>query len=80
MDVPILAEDSFLMDQRPLPPDESHPSGEAPKRRRIETQIHRRKKAKAVPPLESEWDADAGAPPDRLRMPADRMDRTPKPK
>ena len=40
---------------------------------RIETQIHRRKKAKAVLPLEAEWDADSGTPPSGLRTPSDRM-------
>jgi hypothetical protein len=40
--------------------------------RRIETQIHRRRKAKAVFPLQSEWDIDAGGTPE-LRMPSSRM-------
>jgi hypothetical protein len=44
-------------------------------RRRIETQIHRRKKAKAVYPLEAEWDASSGPPPERLRMPSNKMTR-----
>jgi hypothetical protein len=44
-------------------------------KRRIETQIHRRKKAKAVLPLEAEWDASSGRPPDRLRMPAEKMSK-----
>lgn len=37
--------------------------------RRIETQIHRRRKAKALSPLEPEWDISEQAPPARLRMP-----------
>jgi hypothetical protein len=47
--------------------------------RRIETQIHRRSKAKKVFPLESEWDAETGAPPESLRMPASNMDRNRRP-
>jgi len=43
---------------------------------RIETQISRRKKAKAIPPLESEWEATTGHPPADLRMPAEKMRRT----
>ncbi len=45
-------------------------------KRRIETQIHRRKKAKAVPPLEAEWDAESGHPSSGLRMPSDKMKKT----
>lgn len=56
------------------PADPSHPSkGSKP---RIETQIHRRKKAKAVPPLEAEWDIQSGAKPTGLRTPADKMRRS----
>lgn len=40
---------------------------------RIETQIHRRSKAKAVFPLEAEWQVGADYPLD-LKMPADKMD------
>ena len=40
--------------------------------RRIETQIHRRGKAKAVFPLKSEWEIDAGGAPE-LRMPSSKM-------
>jgi hypothetical protein len=43
---------------------------------RIETQISRRKKARAVPPLESEWDLTTGHPPAALRMPPEKMRRT----
>lgn len=53
------------------PPDDARPPA-----RRIETQIHRRKKVKAVPPLEAEWDAASGEKPKGLRTPSDRMDRT----
>ena len=46
-------------------------------RPRIETQIHRRKKAKAFSALESEWDHIDQVPPSHLRMPSGRMARTP---
>ena len=51
-------------------------SRESPKRR-IETQIHRRKKVKAVFPLEAEWDARSNRLPVGLRMPSDKMKNTP---
>jgi len=60
--------------------DEKHslepgpPRGEA-LTRRIETQIHRRKKGKAVLPLEVEWEVGSLGPPSNLRMPADRMNK-----
>ncbi|HEV8540543.1 MAG TPA: hypothetical protein VGQ60_05215 [Nitrospiraceae bacterium] len=44
-----------------------------PRKPRIETQIHRRKKAKAVLPLTAEWDADSGETSTGLRTPSDRM-------
>lgn len=44
-----------------------------PRKGRIETQIHRRKKAKAVLPLESEWQSDSATPPLNLRMPSSTM-------
>jgi hypothetical protein len=43
-------------------------------RARIETQIHRRSKAKAVLPLEAEWQAGAERPLN-LKMPAEKMDK-----
>ncbi len=43
-------------------------------RARIETQIHRRSKAKAVLPLESEWQAGAERPLN-LKMPTEKMDK-----
>jgi hypothetical protein len=46
-------------------------------RPRIETQIHRRKKAKAFSALEPEWDQIDQVPPSHLRMPSDRMSPTP---
>lgn len=46
-------------------------------RPRIETQIHRRKKAKAFSALESEWDQMNQVLPSHLRMPSGRMAPTP---
>ena len=46
-------------------------------RHRIETQIHRRKKAKAFSALEPEWDSIDQALPSHLRMASDRMAPTP---
>ena len=43
-------------------------------RARIETQIHRRSKAKSVLPLEAEWQAGAEHPVN-LKMPAEKMDK-----
>ena len=60
---------------RRAPGQASAPS-ESPKRR-IETQIHRRKKAKAVFPLEAEWDARSNRLPVGLRMPSDKMKNPP---
>jgi hypothetical protein len=42
-------------------------------RPRIETQIHRRKKAKAFSALEPEWDQIDQVLPSHLRMPSGRM-------
>lgn len=46
-------------------------------RPRIETQIHRRKKAEAFSVLELEWDRIDHMPPSHLRMPSDLMAPTP---
>jgi len=51
-----------------LPPDARPP--------RIETQIHRRKKAKALSPLTAEWDARHPDSPAKLRMPSSRMKKS----
>jgi hypothetical protein len=67
------------MAEKSQPPEGGSAPPRGPKPR-IETQIHRRKKAGKVPPLESEWDDEEGAPPPRLRMPPENMDRIPKPK
>jgi hypothetical protein len=37
---------------------------------RVETQIHRRKKAKAFSPLLPEWETQDGTPPIHLRTPS----------
>jgi len=58
------------------PPGQASASGEN-QRRRIETQIHRRKKAKAVFPLEAEWDARSNRLPVGLRMPSYKMKHAP---
>lgn len=42
-------------------------------RKRIETQIHRRRKVKASFPLEAEWDAQSGKAPEGLRTPEHKM-------
>ena len=51
----------------PKPPERSS-------RPRLDTQIHRRKKAKAFSPLLPEWERDDNAAPAHLRMDAMRMD------
>jgi hypothetical protein len=58
---------------------EQPPTHGAPRqnRPRIETQIHRRKKSKALSALELEWDQIDQVPPSQLRMPSGRMLPTP---
>ena len=41
--------------------------------KRIETQIHRRKKAKAVSPLTDEWESSQAGPPKDLKRPPQDM-------
>ena len=53
-------------------PDKKRQSNEAPPKR-INTQIHRRKKAKAVSPLTDEWEASQAAPPKGLKRPPQDM-------
>lgn len=53
-------------------PDRGNPSG-GQRTRRLDTQIHRRKKVKAALPLQSEWDSGSAKPPTGLRMPPERM-------
>jgi hypothetical protein len=56
---------------KPDPPERS-PEMPPPAKPRIQTQIHRRQKAKAVPPMEDEWDDQSTTPPD-LRTPSSKM-------
>lgn len=58
-------------EQQPPRPDGMPAPGARP--RRIETQIHRRKKAKALSPLTAEWDVRRPDIPAKLRMPSNRM-------
>ncbi len=44
-------------------------------KKRIQTQIHRRQKAKAVPPMQDEWDVESPSPPD-LRTPDSKMKKS----
>ena len=69
----------MTQDPKQNQPERSVPSDQAvqadPARRRIDTQIHRRSKAKARPPLQAEWDVASGKRPQGLRMAQDKMDR-----
>ncbi|HXF93124.1 MAG TPA: hypothetical protein VNK46_10255 [Nitrospiraceae bacterium] len=56
---------------RPLERKSQGPA--SPGRRRIDIQIHRRKKINALSPLEIEWDVRSGNPPSGLRMASDKM-------
>jgi hypothetical protein len=56
----------------PLTPGKSE-KGRQPSPVRLETQIHRRKKARALSPLESEWERTDEGIPSHLRMNADLM-------
>jgi hypothetical protein len=59
-------------------PDQTPTHGDQRQDRpRIETQIHRRKKAKAFSALEPEWDLIDQVSPSHLRMPSGRMSPTP---
>ena len=60
------------MDQQQQPRPDDTPLPDA-RPRRIETQIHRRKKAKALSPLTAEWDVRRPDTPATLRMPSNRM-------
>ena len=61
---------------QPDPPEKS-PKAPSPAKPRIQTQIHRRQKAKAVPPMEDEWDDQSKTPPD-LRTPSSKMKKNSK--
>jgi len=60
------------------------PSSKSPKEnpsapkppRRIQTQIHRRNKAKAVSPLMDEWEDSLPAPGGKFKMPPENMKKT----
>ncbi len=54
-----------------------NPQSDLPEsRKRINTQIHRRSKAKAVYPLSDEWEETSPLPPKQLRMPSSNMGKT----
>ncbi len=55
-----------------IQPDKEKSSEETPPKR-IETQIHRRKKAKAVSPLTDEWESEQAGPPKGLKRPPQDM-------
>jgi len=61
----------------PPPPkprlDKSQDSPPSPSPRRIQTQIHRRSKAKAVYPLTDEWENSQDSPPEGLKRPPEDM-------
>ena len=59
--------------QKPQSDPDHIPSPSA--KRRIQTQIHRRKKAKAVSPLEDEWNEQSDTPPN-LRTPSSKMKKS----
>lgn len=61
------------MPNRSRSPERKSQSPALQGRRRIDIQIHRRKKIKALSALETEWDARAGNPPTGLRMASDKM-------
>jgi len=56
---------------RVQPDKEKQSDGTSPKR--IQTQIHRRKKAKAVSPLTNEWEGSQSGPPKGLKRPPQDM-------
>jgi hypothetical protein len=61
---------------QPDPPPK-FPETPQPAKPRINTQIHRRQKAKAVPPMKDEWDDQSTTPPD-LRTPSSKMKKNSK--
>jgi len=70
--------DSQMENINIMVPDQSPPhDAQVQDRPRIETQIHRRKKAKVFSALEAEWDLIDEVPPSHLRMPSNRMAPTP---
>ena len=72
------SENDFSQMGNSMAPEEPPTHGaQRQNRPRIETQIHRRKKAKAFSALEPEWDQIDQVPPSHLRMPSGRMAPTP---
>lgn len=61
------------MPNRSRSPERKSQSPAPQGRRRIDVQIHRRKKIKALSALETEWDARSAHPPLGLRMASDKM-------
>ena len=53
--------------------NEQKDSGPPDPPKRIQTQIHRRKKAKAVSPLTNEWESSQADPPKGLKRPPQDM-------
>lgn len=53
--------------------NERKDSGSPDPPKRIQTQIHRRKKAKAVSPLTNEWESSQAEPPKGLKRPPQDM-------
>ena len=62
-------------DSPPQPDHIPKPSLSSSSKERINTQIHRRKKAKAVLPMEDEWDVQSETPP-KLRTPSSNMKKS----
>ncbi len=61
------------MTKTPPSPSENTPQNPpSTAKPRIQTQIHRRQKAKAVPPMQDEWDSESPSPPN-LRTPESHM-------
>ncbi len=63
------------MSNRKTPISDNAENPDEPKKR-INTQIHRRSKAKAVYPLSDEWENTSPLPPKQLRMPSTNMGKT----
>lgn len=64
----------LIMSSQEFPISKPQPGLSLPSKskEKIQTQIHRRKKAKAVFPMEDEWDDQSETPPN-LRTPSSKM-------
>ncbi|MDR4500670.1 MAG: hypothetical protein MRJ96_04340 [Nitrospirales bacterium] len=62
--------------RKPSPSTQSTSASSSEPKKRINTQIHRRSKAKAVYPLSSEWEDGSPLPPKQLRMPSSKIGKT----